>query len=246
MKTAAFAVWLLAVALPIPATFAQGQSSPSAASQPTTQPISDPELDRQLRALDARLTAIQDLSAHFQQAKHTPLLKVPLESQGQVRVKGQRTRWDTSSPHPSVLVTSEAELRLYYPQQALVEVYPLDECMGQMAASPMPRLTTLMQFFDIHRWQASADAPWPPQRFLLIELTPRDPWLRQQVQTVHVAIARDSGLAAMVEMVHADGESTTMQFSDVKLNKGLNDEDVELRTPPGTTISHPTQGSTEP
>jgi outer membrane lipoprotein-sorting protein len=42
-----------------------------------------------------------------------------------------------------------------------------------------------------------------------------------------------------MEMVDADGDRTTVHFEDVKLNTGLKESDLALKTPSGTKVSYP-------
>ena len=47
------------------------------------------------------------------------------------------------------------------------------------------------------------------------------------------------GLILRAEMTDADGERTRMVFSDIQVNTGLQDEDVELRVPGSTRVTRP-------
>src|SRR6185295_6863307 len=105
------------------------------------------ELNAKLDALDKKIAAIKDLSADFEQSKKTALLKKPMTSSGTIRLKGQRTRWDTKKPHPTIMTIDTAEVRIYYPDQKTVEVYAIQGEMARLASSPLPRIGVIREQF---------------------------------------------------------------------------------------------------
>src|SRR5688572_19689777 len=115
----------------------------SAAPAPASQPAGDPALEAKLADIDARGAKIQDFTARFEQQKFTALLRKPLLSSGTIRTVGQFVRWDTEKPEPTVLYSDGKEIRMYYPNRKLLEVYPIDRRMADLVASPVPRLATL-------------------------------------------------------------------------------------------------------
>jgi outer membrane lipoprotein-sorting protein len=230
------------------------------ATQPATQPASriEPGLLKELTALDQRIGAIQDLRATFIQKKFTPLLRKPLLSAGTVRVKGTLMRWDTTRPEESIIAVGQGQLEMYYPSQKVLEVYQLDQQMGQLAASPLPRLALLRQYFSIERAEAApllkawhedvappdhpATAQAEAHHYLALRLTPIDPALQRHLNQVLVLMDLDYPCILRAEMAAAARERTVLSFSDIHLNTGLKEAQVTLHVPPGTTISHPLAG----
>ena len=150
-------------------------------------------LDRRLAALDAKAAKIVDLTADFRQEKFTALLKKPLVSSGRGQSKGSVVRWDTVQPGPVVLYADAKSLRLYYPKQQSEEVYPVDRRLGDLLASPLPRLAALRDHFSLaaaSEAQAAALSPFakPEEKSaaLFVTLTPTDDLLKQNVQNVVV------------------------------------------------------------
>lgn len=233
--------------------------APAAPTPATTQSAAiEPALLKQLTALDHRIGQIQDLSATFTQKKFTPLLRKPLLSAGTVHVKGKAMRWDTTRPEPSIIAVDQGELKMYYPAQKVLEVYQLDQQMGQLAASPLPRLDRLRQYFSIERadarplaraWREDAASAAPsstpttqPDHVLALRLIPTDPALQRHLAQVLVLMDLDYPCILRAEMTDADQERTVLNFSDIHLNTHLSDAAVTLSVPPDTTISHPLAG----
>jgi outer membrane lipoprotein-sorting protein len=214
-------------------------------------PKEDPGLIKRLEAIDARAGDVQDLFAHFKQEKFTALLKRPLVSSGTVRVKGTKVRWDTEKPEPVVLYMDAAQLKLYYPGQKLLEIYPIDRRLSELAASPLPRLQTLRQHFWIEQIPLKdfGTSGATEDQQVALKLTPKDASLAEHLQFVRVLLDVKNAHILKAETTDAadvgeEADRTLITFSDVKTNAGLKDEDLNLVVPKGTKESRPLEGIT--
>jgi outer membrane lipoprotein-sorting protein len=207
----------------------------SAAVWPVAARAEDAKLAARLDDIDRRAGRAADLSGRFRQEKHTALLKKPLVSTGRIRMKGPVVRWDTERPEPAVLHSDGREIRLYYPRQSVVEVYPIDRRLADLAASPLPRLAALREHFRIE----PGGTPRDPAGAIEIRLVPTDKMLAEHVDEVRVTLDVPSACVTKVEMFDADGDTTLIQFTDVKTNTGIRDSDLELTVPAGTKVSRP-------
>lgn len=217
-----------------------GLASPSRATAQTTKPA-DPALWARLTEIDARAGRIKSLSADFEQQKFTALLSKPLLSSGRVAVSGAQMRWDTRRPEPSVMAIDAREAKLYYPAQKVVEVYSLDERLGQLAASPLPRLEVLRPRFAFEEIPVTEMSPkGDAKQFVALQLTPVDEEIKRHVQYVRVLLDVAQGYIVRAEMSDADGERTVLSFSNVQLNADVGD--LKLVVPPGTRVTHPLEG----
>ena len=199
-------------------------------------PTTEPALWADLQKVDALATASSAVSADFRQEKFTPLLKKPLVSTGHVTARGDVSLWKTDLPRPSAMRVSPAEMRIYYPDQSTVEVYPVQGELGALAASPLPRLSTLRRFFTFERMDA-ADA-----NLLAVRLTPSADELKQHVREVRVQLDRTTGAIRRAETVNADGDRTVLTFDHVDLHATATDDDLKLTVPAGVTETHPLAG----
>lgn len=242
MRPALIVILLLTTGAVLSAAQPEGRAS-APADPPATRPTIEPELLRQLTELDRRMEQISDLTADFEQQKHTAMLRRPLVSSGTVRVAGQRTRWDTRQPMQTVMLIDPKQVQMYYPEHRTLEIYALEQRLGQLAASPVPRLAVLREYFAIER--ASIDDLRDPEsqgRFLALRLTPLDPALARHLQQVRVLIDLEAAVGVKLETTDADGERTVIRFRNVRINQGLSDADLELHVPEGTKVSRPLAG----
>lgn len=203
----------------------------------TTQPTIDPALMKELRNIDAQTAAIIDLTAEFEQKKFSPLLKKPLVSRGTILARGTATLWITEKPEPTRMRIDAASMQIYYPGRKQIEAYPLKGKLAAMAASPLPRLATLIDPFDItqENLHSTDDS-------ILLLLTPRADELKQYVKQVHVTIYIQPQHPPQViefELIDPDGERTTIHFYHQKTNQNLPAAALDLNAPPGTDIVHP-------
>ena len=212
----------------------------TAATQPATAP-DDAALWARLREIDARAARVRSLSASFEQQKFTAVLRKPLVSTGMVRIKGPLMRWDTQRPEPSILLIDQREARVYYPAQKTLEVYPLEQRLGELAASPLPRLDVLRARFAFQQVPVSElDRSADPGSTISLLLTPSDESLRQYVKNVRVLLDVRSASVARAEVTDSDGDRTLLSFGDVRLNADVGD--IGLKVPPGTKVVHPLEG----
>jgi outer membrane lipoprotein-sorting protein len=231
-------IFAAAVALAQP----QSQPQPAPKETPKETQSQPADLTTRLDALDKKIAAIKDLTADFEQQKKTVLLKKPMVSSGTIKLKGAKTRWDTKKPHETVMTIDASEVRIYYPEQKTVEVYPIQGDMARLASSPLPRMATIREHFAIAEAKPADLDPKATGDLLAISLTPKTDELKEHIQRIRVLIDVATACARSVEITDADGDQTTITFSNVKLDSGLADKDVDLVTPTGTTTSRPLEG----
>jgi outer membrane lipoprotein-sorting protein len=213
---------------------------------PTSRPANiDPAAWQRMLDIDARAAKIDDLTADFEQQKFTAMLKKPLVSSGVVAVRGASMLWDTRKPERSELQIDTKEVRIYYPAQRTIEVYQIEQKLGQLAASPLPRLAVLRKHFTFE--------PMPPaemgekddnagEKFFAVRMTPTDEELREHVEAVRVLLDVQRGLIIRLEMRDSDGDRTLISFANVKTNVGLKDGDLRIAAPGDVKITRPLAG----
>jgi outer membrane lipoprotein-sorting protein len=216
-----------------------------AAEKPEPAEPEDPALGRQLEAIDARGVKIKDFTSDFRQEKFTALLKKPLVSSGIVRVSGPVIRWDTREPEAQVLYSDGKEVRMYYPSQKLLEIYAIDQRLGDLASSPLPRLKTLREHFTLQRSDGKRFHPPKDRQVLPLRLVPREAALRQHIDEVDVLLDVTAAHILELEIVDADGDRTHVTFGGFKIDAGVTPDDLKLTVPADTTVSRPLEGKRE-
>ncbi|CAG0990680.1 hypothetical protein PHYC_02278 [Phycisphaerales bacterium] len=227
---------LAAVLIATPAGGLPGQ--PDTARPTVAQPSIT--FEQRLQALDDAASKVKGLRARFVQRKFTPMLKKPLVSSGTLAVKDARSRWDTERPRPSVMTIDDTSLCIFYPDQKVQEVFALTQDVRGFSGSPLPRVQTLRQHFDIAQSPLPDDTkPADQPRLLSLSLAPKAESLKAHVLRVAVIVDTSVPCATKVTMEMPDGDRTEIDFDHVVLVEQLDDKEVTFTPPAGTRVEHP-------
>lgn len=224
-----------------------------AESEPDTEPQgnanNESELIQALRAFEKQNAEINDLSARFSQKRYSPLLKKPIASSGIYRSIAGLARWDTQTPHDSAMVIQTDRLEIYYPDQNTLEVYPIEQRLGDLLASPQPDVDQWLASFKLG--QAMPEALSEPMReavgikenaddYLLISLTPREEEIAKLIARLVVVVDKKTGLSRAMAWSSKDGgERTEIVFDRVRLNTQIKRADLLLDLPDTTKVVYP-------
>ena len=206
-------------------------------------PADSTEFSQMLRQIDERGLQVRDVTARFKQIKHTALLREPMRSEGTVRIRrnGQTAlmRWETTKPHPTTIVTTESELQIYYPRQALLEIYPLESGLAQLAGSPLPQMEFARKYFTIDecKWEGLDSSQ--ADRRLAVRLTPIEERLREHVLEVRVLIDTQTACIISAEIDYPDNERLVLEFSEIRLNTGVEESELRLKVGADVEVTHP-------
>jgi outer membrane lipoprotein-sorting protein len=217
-------------------TLAQSTTAPDSPAQ-RSQPAADATLDAAMQAVDDRIGKIEDLRAKFVQRKSSAMLRKPIVSTGEVIARGEVVLWRTQQPRKADMRVGNGEIRLLYPDAKLLEIYPIGHAKG-MTGGPLPRLRDLREQFTFTR---SGDVP-ANGTLLQVLLTPRSEDMRRSVASVHVTIDTTVPCVTKIVMIDPDGEETTVEFTEIRINSAVTESDVALQVPDGTRESRPLEG----
>lgn len=212
-----------------------------AASLPTPAPAApNADFDRRLAEIDALAGRIKDVGAAFVQVKHSTLLTEPLTSKGEVLSKGGVTLWSTTEPEATRVRTDASTMRVYYVKSNVVEEYPMEHGLASLASSPLPRLDTLRAMFSLEPDPGDGLAPLErAEKSLGVRLVPNSAELRKHVASVRVLLDAARAIVLVFEVTDPDGERTTIRFSDIRVDQGLSDERLDLRTAADARVVKP-------
>ncbi len=202
----------------------------------------DAPLWASMKQVDARASAIADLTADFEQLKFTPLLKKPMTSSGTVLAKGNIMLWTTRVPEPTVMRVDETEIQVYYPTQKTVEIYPLSGRLAELASSPVPRLAALLDHFSFLPAPVEDLGEKSGPGRLALRMIPTDKTIAEHVARASVLIDSDRGFILALKMTDPDGEHTEIRFSNVRTNTNLDKARLMLTLPQGVKTVHPLEG----
>ena len=194
----------------------------------------DPILLRQLQAINVKTVSVKSLTANFQQQKFTAMLTQPLVSHGKLIARGPVMLWNTTDPEVTQMRIDPDQIEIYYPSQKTVEVYPIEQKLATLAASPLPKLSVLEKYFTFR------DLPLQPNPHhdIYLQLTPIGE-LSQHIKEVKVLLDSETGLLVRMELVDTDQDTTVIAFSNIRTNAAVADTQMELKLPRDVKVTHP-------
>lgn len=216
----------------------------AAGSIPPSRDAGLSDFDKRLAAVDAKMAAVVDLRAEFEQRKNTAMLKKPMVSRGTLLCKGETVMWKTLTPRRTDMLVADGTVTILYPTDKLAETYPVGSRFRDAAGGPLPRLSSLKENFDLAELDAKVmaeelGAARPADR-IAVELTPKSDELKKHIASIRVLIDESVPCADRVVIRDPDGEETELRFTDVRINTGMKDGELKLTLPPGTKTSSPT------
>ncbi len=202
------------------------------------------KFEKRLAEVDAKMALITDLSADFEQKKKTALLKKPMLSSGTVVCKTEKVLWQTIKPRKNTMLVADGKVTIYYPDDKLAEIYSMGTQFRDAAGGPLPRLSKLKETFDIAELDVGEFAKDMDASTLVntiaIKLTPKSDELKKHIASVRVLINESVPCADRIVLVDPEGDETELRFSKVEINKGVKEEDLDLKLPQNTKVSEPT------
>jgi len=190
------------------------------------QPLSVDEVVRRIREVREKMN---DFTADLVQEKRISLFKEKVISRGRVRFKKPDKFFiEFFPPESSQMVFDGKTVLLYFKEEKMAERYhikgnPLTEKYLIVLKDPFQE--------KLAQWRIVEEKEFS----LAIEILPKlkDPLF---VKTKMWISKRDWIMTGM-EMVERNGDTTTLQYSNIRINTGLSDSDVEVRLPKDVKVT---------
>jgi len=187
--------------------------------------------------------ATRSLTASFTERKNLSLLARPVVSNGTFLYSHPtRIKWEYSDPEPQVFLITEDHFVAYYPARKKAEEVPLGKLAGRRVFRVFGIGQTaedLKKFFDISLGDPGAE----PGTFLMV-LTPKRRRVKDRLQLVRFWVDEKTYLPRQLEYVETDGDSTTLTFSDVRVNPEIAEARFNVEIPKDVQVTNTFSGLT--
>lgn len=171
----------------------------------------------------------KDFSADLHQEKKLSLMKEKIVSRGRIRFKKpDKVSIEFFHPESSQMVFDGKTVLLYYKEEKLAERYSL-------RSNPMAERYLLFSkdpFQEkLAEWRILEDR----ESFLAMEIIPKvkDPLF---VKT-RLRVSKKDWMVIGMEMIEKNGDTTSIRYSNMKVNTGLTDSDFEIHLPKDVKIT---------
>ena len=183
--------------------------------------------DEAVRRIADYLSGVKTLSASFVQVVRDRESRITERATGSLAIaRPDRFRWDYRDPYEQVIVADGRKLWLYDSDLQQVTVRGLEEGLGStpaMLLSGAGRLSDSFASLGVER-----DGDWAWCRLKPLTTT-------SDFESVSLALERKGELAAM-ELVDKLGQTTRIDFKDVKRNVTLDEQLFRFEPPPGADV----------
>ena len=191
------------------------------------------KLLEQTRAKIKRLRSVQ---AEFVQKKHLAMLTEPVISKGTFLYKPDRKfAWHYLPPDESYTISDGKKIWLYFPALKQAEVYDMEKFKSQsrvfekLCLGFERPLSDLGDAFSIELiGQTASDFE--------VELRPKDETMSRLIARLQIVISKETGLPTRLQSVEKNGDTTSIKFTSVRLNRELADSVFTFVPPKGVKV----------
>jgi len=192
----------------------------------SARPVGAEEVVKRLREIQEKT---KDYSADLYQEKKLSLLKEKIVSRGRIRFKKpDKVSTEFFHPESSQMVFDGKTAILYYKEEKLAERYAL-------RSNPIAERYLLFSKDPFQEKLAAWKILEDRESFLVMEIIPKvkDPLF---VKT-RLRISKKDWMVLGMEMIEKNGDTTSIRYSNVKVNTGLTDSDFEIYLPKDVKIT---------
>jgi len=184
------------------------------------------EVVKRLKEVQAKT---KDFSADLYQEKKLSLLKEKIVSRGRIRFKKpDKVSIEFFHPESSQMAFDGKTILLYYKEEKVAERYslrsnPIAERYLLFSKDPFQE--------NLAEWRILEDQ----ESFLVMEIIPKvkDPLF---VKT-RLRISKKDWMVIGMDMIEKNGDTTSIRYSNVRMNTGLTDSDFEIHLPKDVKIT---------
>jgi len=189
-------------------------------------PMGADEVVKRLKEVQAKT---KDFSADLYQEKKLSLLKEKIVSRGRIRFKKpDKVSIEFFHPESSQMAFDGKTILLYYKEEKVAERYslrsnPIAERYLLFSKDPFQE--------NLAEWRILEDQ----ESFLVMEIIPKvkDPLF---VKT-RLRISKKDWMVIGMDMIEKNGDTTSIRYSNVRMNTGLTDSDFEIHLPKDVKIT---------
>jgi outer membrane lipoprotein carrier protein len=190
------------------------------------------DVDGYLRDFESGRGTIATYAADFVQIKMLTLFDETKVSSGRLFYKApERMIWKYETPDRTQMRVERDVVSFYFPALEQIERCPLGD---SGSASPMfyvfeASADELMKSFDISIGVGA-------EQVNRIDLVPKQDPLASQFERIILWLGKSDYLPRKVTIREVTGDTTEIQFSNIRVNEAITDEEMQFDAPEGTPV----------
>ena len=189
------------------------------------------DVDGFLQNIEEQREKARSYKALFTQNKTIALFDEKKTSTGVMLYKHpQKMLWKYETPDKTQIRITGESVSFYFPELEQIEIHPSTESASHFFFVFEASAEELTKNFDICVG-ASAD-----DRTHRIELLPKSEPLAPDLQSITLWVGKSDYLPQKILVREISGDTTEIEFSDIRVNQPVTDEELEFDAPENTEI----------
>lgn len=207
--------------------------------------LSAQSFDETLTRMDKTAQQFKSVTAGMKRNVHTSVINDDSVDNGTIKVKREKshdTRMlvDITGRDAKTVSLADSTVSVYYPKIKTVQQYDVGEkkqLVEQFLLLGFGASTAeLKQVYDI-TWAGPETIDGQATGHL--KLAPKSKDIARQVTSAELWMSTNNGLPVRQKIIFSSGDYWLVNYSDLKFNPALSDDDLKLKTPRGVQIEHP-------
>ncbi len=197
-----------------------------------------------LGRMDRSAETFQGMTANLSQLQHTAIIDEDERDSAAVRMKktkeGLQGFVEFADPNRRLIGFKNRQLEVYYPKTNTVDIYDLGKHGAELDQFLLLGFGTsgkeLERSYNI---RVTGSEVLNGKSVTRLELVPKTTDVKEYVNKLELWIPATASYPVQEKVHKNDQDYVLIQYSDVKINPGLTDKDLELRLPPGVNKVYP-------
>lgn len=197
-----------------------------------------------LARMDRSAETFQGMTANLTQLQHTEIINDDERDSAAVRMKkekgGLRGYVEFAEPNRRLIGFEHRELQVYYPKTNTVNIYDLGKHGGQLDQFLLLGFgTSGKELQKTYSMRVAGSENLNGKPVTRLELLPKTAEVKEYLKKVELWIPSSASYPVQEKIHKNDQDYILIQYSDIKINPGLTDKDLELRLPAGVNKVYP-------
>jgi outer membrane lipoprotein-sorting protein len=194
-----------------------------------------------LKNMDQAAAKFEGMKAKIQRVNYTAIVDDKSVETGELRVRREKNkpvmlRLEIRDPSPLILAVNGTKAEIYYPRIAQVEEYDLSKSKNTLEQALSLGFGTAGKFLsDNYEVKVLAEQAVEGKPAVKLELIPKSPQMLKSTPKIEMWVSTETWTALQQKIYEIDpGDYRLYTYSEVALNPGLKDSDLELKIPRNT------------
>jgi outer membrane lipoprotein-sorting protein len=197
-----------------------------------------------LARMDRSAETFQGMNANLTQVQHTAIINDDDRDSAMVRLKktkdGLRGYVEFAEPNQRIIGFQNRQLQVFYPKTNTVDIYDLGKQGAQLDQFLLLGFgTSGKELEKSYKMRVIGTETLNGKPVTTLELTPKTAEALEYLQKVELWIPQNASYPVQEKIFKNGQDYILINYSDVKINSGLTDKDLELHLPAKVKKNYP-------